>query len=83
MDHILGAHFAENFCESLIAIDRDVVLNVAGVNLADVFEDDTNFFFFWFAQFFIGNVAHLSFVLMKLATFDEVFHHDLTDSSWG
>ena len=50
MDHILGAHFAENFCESLIAIDRDVVLNVAGVNLADVFEDDADFLIFWFTE---------------------------------
>jgi len=83
LDHRFRGHFTEDLCQGLVTINCDVVLNISRIDLADVFKDDANFLVFGLAEFFVGDIPHLSFVLLEFAALDEMFHHDWTDSCWG
>ena len=72
MNNFILGHFGQDLGEGLIAVGGDVVIDVAWVVVADVFEDDADFFLFGRANFVISQIAHLCGVVVQLTTLDEM-----------
>ena len=80
LNDVFRGHLGQDFCQCRVAIGSYVILDVTGINLANVLQNDADLFVFWFPYLFIHEVAHLCTVLCKFTTFNEMFNHQGTNT---